>query len=221
MIRQPVESDIETVKLLYPMIHEGEPVEHAREHSSDVVVGRIRDGLTEVVEFEGLYRSRLTVAEIDGQCAGYSITASPLTWFQGRVHKTGQLGQQVLEVLGNMLEIQGIAVHPQFRRSGVGNALLADAEAHAGTPAVYVLFYKANVVARDWYRRHGYHIGRAGEPWRLYPLDASGAEPMLFDAGGVAPWQRLAVKPLMDGLQVRSGPRQSVTGLFKAAVPTA
>ena len=98
-------------------------------------------------------------------------TPTPLTWDYGAILAArevwlaedgeGIAGALILEPRAADLYIESIAVAPRAKRGGIGNMLLAHAEARAEAGGYGVLRLVANarmVVNVDWYARKGFAI---------------------------------------------------------------
>ncbi len=94
------------------------------------------------------------VAELDGQVVGYAGF-----WLEnGRAH------------------IAKLAVHPAYRRRGIGSALLQqmiDQIRHIGYNEAFLEVRRSNVEAQELYRRFGFHFERV-QP-NAYPNDGEDA----------------------------------------------
>ena len=82
------------------------------------------------------------------------------------------VGYYNLLVSGNECELGSLCVMPDYRHSGIGEALLSDSLVRAGELSCSVMklsIVEENVVLRKWYEKHGFiHIGT--EKFDFFPF---------------------------------------------------
>jgi ribosomal-protein-alanine N-acetyltransferase len=101
-------------------------------------------------------------------------------------HADRIVGFMIYRLLKDRLRLVDLAVHPEFRRRGVGRQLtgkLAERLSHHGKPRIVLLVRETNLTAQAFFRRRGY---RALEVVREhYPDTGEAAYAMQYLPGDV------------------------------------
>lgn len=177
----------------------------AGRHTGDMATVTARRRGTETT-FEVLFLLR--VAEADGQVVGFCYSVPPLNWIWESMPNTRAMRAMAL----GLVELNLVAVRPEYRHAGIGAALVADTEdayRAAGYTTMLLVFDAPNAPKlTGWYERLGYTVGSPLDLWSVKPW-ASRSLATLYHH--VNDGQRVAVKALT--------PHVHVTGSTLAARP--
>lgn len=117
------------------------------------------------------------VTRAEGVITGMIYSLSPVRWLDSHPEDSRP------QLVGQLMEIELIAVDPAYRRRGIGSALLTHVEQRArerGTRIITAKVADGHWTEMLWYRRRGYTVAAHREPC-MFPTRAGGTTS--FDDG--------------------------------------